>query len=66
MGELISKTEKDLTDLRNFGQKSKQEINDRLEALGLSLAFQVKDGEEKWESVKEEEEADMATRGRVV
>ncbi|MBI3041079.1 MAG: DNA-directed RNA polymerase subunit alpha, partial [Chloroflexi bacterium] len=64
VGELISKEEKDLMALRNFGQKSKQEINDRLNELGLSLASQVKDGEEEWDSV-EEESADLATRGRV-
>lgn len=56
LGELVSKTEKDLMNLRNFGQKSKQEINDHLETLGLSLAHQVKDDEEKQESVKEEAE----------
>ena len=56
VGELISKTEKDLMNLRNFGQKSKQEINDHLEALGLSLASQGKDDEEKQELVKEEVE----------
>ena len=38
VGELASKEEKELMGLRNFGQKSKQEIKDRLEELGLSLA----------------------------
>jgi len=38
IGELISKREKDLLSLRNFGQKSKQEIVERLEELGLSLS----------------------------
>ena len=37
VGELASKEEKELMGLRNFGQKSKQEIKDRLEELGLSL-----------------------------
>ena len=37
VGELINKTEKELLSLRNFGQKSKQEIVDRLAAIGLSL-----------------------------
>jgi DNA-directed RNA polymerase subunit alpha len=46
MGELANKTEKDLMELRNFGQKSKQEILDRLEALGLSLAEQSEEEEE--------------------
>ncbi|MBA7667819.1 DNA-directed RNA polymerase subunit alpha [subsurface metagenome] len=64
VGELIGKSEKDLMNLRNFGQKSKREIIDRLEGLGLSLASQVKDGEEEWDSV-EGGAADLATRGRV-
>ena len=45
VGELISKGEKDLLNLRNFGQKSKKEIDERLESLGLSLASSGKDGE---------------------
>ncbi len=47
VGELASKNEKDLMSLRNFGQKSRQEIDDRLEALGLSLASDGKEVEEK-------------------
>ncbi len=46
VGELVSKGEKDLLMLRNFGQKSKEELVERLAALGLSLASQVEDGEE--------------------
>ncbi len=42
VGELISKGERELLSLRNFGQKSKQEIEERLGALGLSLTPQVK------------------------
>jgi DNA-directed RNA polymerase subunit alpha len=37
VGELISKEEKELLSLHNFGQKSMQEVRERLEALGLSL-----------------------------
>ncbi len=37
VGELISRGEKGLLALRNFGQKSKQEIEERLNELGLSL-----------------------------
>lgn len=47
VGELASKTEKDLMSLRNFGLKSKQEIEERLAALGLSLAEQPSDDEEE-------------------
>ena len=64
LGELISKEEKDLMAIRNFGQKSRREINDRLEGLGLSLTPQVKDSEEEWGS-GEDEAADLATRGGV-
>jgi DNA-directed RNA polymerase subunit alpha len=38
VGELISKGEKGLLSLHNFGQKSKQEVDERLKTLGLSLA----------------------------
>jgi DNA-directed RNA polymerase subunit alpha len=37
VGELISTDINDLMALRNFGQKSKKEIDERLEALGLSF-----------------------------
>jgi len=40
VGELIAKGEKGLLSLRNFGQKSKQEVDERLTALGLSLTPQ--------------------------
>jgi DNA-directed RNA polymerase subunit alpha len=38
VGELVSKGPKELLALRNFGQKSMQEIEEHLKALGLSLA----------------------------
>ena len=43
VGELVSKGEKELLSLRNFGQKSRQEVEERLKALGLSLATDGKD-----------------------
>ena len=43
VGELISKEERELLRLRNFGQKSLQEIKERLKTLELSLTSQVKD-----------------------
>jgi len=55
VGELVSKEEKDLMALRNFGQKSKTEIKDRLEALGLSLAPHDKEDEEEGESTEPDE-----------
>jgi DNA-directed RNA polymerase subunit alpha len=42
VGELISKGEKELLALRNFGQKSKQELEERLNTLGLSFNPEVK------------------------
>ena len=43
VGELISKDEKELMALRNFGQKSKQELVDRLSTLGLSFSSRGKE-----------------------
>jgi DNA-directed RNA polymerase subunit alpha len=37
VGELMAKTEKELMSLRNFGIKSKQELEERLKTLGLSM-----------------------------
>lgn len=49
VGELITKGEKELLSLRNFGQKSKLELEERIKSLGLSLFS-------KAEEEKEEEE----------
>lgn len=43
VGEILRKGEKELMQLRNFGQKSKQEIEARLEAIGLSLSAEPGD-----------------------
>jgi DNA-directed RNA polymerase subunit alpha len=37
VGDLVQKTEQELTDIRNFGQKSIDEVKAKLEELGLSL-----------------------------
>ena len=63
VGELITKKEKDLLRLRNFGQKSLREIRDRLKGLDLSLAS---DGEDltppaKEQSVQQEDAAELGT-----
>jgi len=50
VGELISKGERELLALHNFGQKSKQEVEERLQALGLSI--DLKSGEEAGEEEK--------------
>jgi DNA-directed RNA polymerase subunit alpha len=47
VGELIAKGPKELLRLRNFGQKSFQEIENRLTTIGLSLTPKVEEGEEK-------------------
>ncbi len=46
VGELITRGEKELLSIRNFGQKSKRELDERLKALGLSLSPQVEEGTE--------------------
>lgn len=59
VGELLSRGEKELMTLRNFGQKSKQELEERLEALGLSLSSQAK-GKKEGGRADEPEEAESA------
>jgi len=56
VGGLISKGEKELLGLRNFGQKSKQELEARLNPLGLSLKPQAKE-----EIAQPEPAIDLAT-----
>ena len=46
VGELITKGEKDLLALRNFGQKSMREIEERLEILGLSFTPKAEESTE--------------------
>jgi DNA-directed RNA polymerase subunit alpha len=56
VGELVSKGERGLMSLRNFGQKSKQEIEERLNDLGLSLVPPSPDTDK---DVQEEDEEEM-------
>jgi DNA-directed RNA polymerase subunit alpha len=44
VGELLSRSEADLMDIRNFGAKSIDEVKAKLQSLGLSL----KDSPEGW------------------
>ncbi len=46
VGELISRSEKGLLALRNFGQKSRVEVEERLNELGLSLSPKSDEDEE--------------------
>jgi len=52
VGELIGKGPKELLKLRNFGQKSYQEIEDRLGAIGLSLNPKPEEGAPETEEIK--------------
>lgn len=64
VGELISRGEKGLLALRNFGQKSKQEIEERLNELELSLYPQTPEIEESAGSDEAEvAEAEVAEAG---
>ena len=47
VGELIGKGEKELLSLHNFGQKSMQELMERLQSLGLSLTPVAEGGGEE-------------------
>ncbi len=55
VGELLAKGEKEMMALRNFGQKSKQELEERLETLGLSLSGDLSKEEEPTEEGEAEE-----------
>jgi DNA-directed RNA polymerase subunit alpha len=56
VGELIGKGAKELLKLRNFGQKSYQEIEDRLSSIGLSLNPKSEDGEDEEDNYIEDME----------
>jgi len=61
VGELISKGEQELLSLRNFGQRSKQELEERLNTLGLSLTPQIEEKVEEEEPAQQDEATDLAT-----
>ena len=60
VGELISKKPKELLKLRNFGQKSFLEIEERLKGIGLSLASQV-EPKKKEGADQTEDQTDLTT-----
>ncbi len=67
VGELISKKPKELLKLRNFGQKSFHEIEERLKEMELSLAPQVelkKEKEEAAELTPVETESQVESEGQ--
>jgi len=57
VGELISKGEKELLALHNFGQKSKQEVEEKLASLGLSITPKADEETGEGEGEEEKEEA---------
>ncbi len=57
VGELIGKGTKELLKLRNFGQKSYQEIESRLASIGLSLNPKVEQDTEETEGAEAEAES---------
>jgi len=62
VGELVAKGPKELLKLRNFGQKSHQEIEERLNTMGLSLTPQVEQDEKEEEGEEGENiEAEMGS-----
>ncbi len=64
VGELIGKGPKELLKLRNFGQKSYQEIEDRLASIGLSLNPKVEQDEEAEASQPEAEGTETGAEGQ--
>jgi len=60
VGEVISKGEQELMTLRNFGQKSKRELEERLQTLGLSITPQIEQRVERENPAQQEEAADLA------
>jgi DNA-directed RNA polymerase subunit alpha len=64
VGELIGKGTKELLKLRNFGQKSYLEIEERLSSIGLSLNPKVEQGEEE-EAGNETENTETTTEDEI-
>jgi DNA-directed RNA polymerase subunit alpha len=64
VGELIGKGTKELLKLRNFGQKSYLEIEERLESIGLSLNPKVEQDEDE-ETENEAEGAETTTEEEI-
>ncbi len=58
LGELISKEERELLSLRNFGHKSKVELEEKLKSMGLSLASSAEEMEED-DIYTDQEEAEV-------
>jgi len=59
VGQIIATGEKGLLGLRNFGQKSRQEIEERLNELGLSLTPQVEESTPQVEDLTPPDEEEI-------
>jgi DNA-directed RNA polymerase subunit alpha len=59
VGELVTKGEKELLSLRNFGQKSRQEVEERLQALGLTLVSDGSPSDTTKEADNDKEDEDV-------
>ena len=59
VGQIIATGEKGLLALRNFGQKSRQEIEERLNELGLSLTPQVEESTPQVEDLTPPDEEEI-------
>ena len=40
-GDLVARGEKDMVEIRNFGEKSLKEVRDKLEVLGLGFGMNL-------------------------
>jgi len=65
VGEVISKGEKELMQLRNFGLKSRKELEDRIASLGLALRSESKAEEAAEESTEQLEEQSESETNKV-
>ena len=64
VGELIGKGPKELLKLRNFGQKSYHEIEERLQSIGLSLAPPTEREKTEADSAEAEASDEYSTENR--
>ena len=65
VGELIGRGEKELLSLRNFGEKSMRELEERLVAIGLSLSPKVEEAAEAEEAEEVEAQPEEAKEEKV-
>jgi len=59
LGQLVTKTEQEMLQYRNFGKKSLKEIQDLIESMGLSFGMDVS----KYLGVRDQDEEEFETDG---